>query len=201
MNFLVRKILGKHFSPAEWANFLVKETAESAGKVFNDSQFQKLARVQEFDEEERNRIFNEVQVTGLVYLILLIENKLRYMADERISHWREVAQAIPAVYCAWLAELGIAQEFVDIWKKLIDLRLSEYQEEFFGTKEVLEKRLADELEGRQEEVKDAFYRLETVAVASMLHITRGKAKPDDPLKRHLMTWLGVLEANTSKNIE
>jgi hypothetical protein len=51
------------------------------------------------------------------------------------------------------------------------------------------------------DVREAFMRLDIVAVLSMLHITRGKAKSDDPLKRNLMTWLGVLEENASKNIE
>jgi hypothetical protein len=196
MNSLIRKILGKHFTSEQWADFFVKETAESAGRVFNDSQFQKQARVKECSEEEYNRIFNEVQVTGIVYGILLVEDRARYADDGRESHWRDVAEKIPEIFCQWLGELGIPQEFVDIWKKLIDLRLDEYRQGTFETKDMLERQENDLQEGE----KTILARLETVAVLSMLHITRGKAKPDDPLKKHLMTWLASLEANLSKNI-
>lgn len=40
MNFFVRKILGKYFTSDQWANFIVKETADLAGKVFNLREYQ-----------------------------------------------------------------------------------------------------------------------------------------------------------------
>lgn len=197
MNFFVRKILGKRFSPAEWANFLMKETAESAGMVFNDRQFQELVRFKELTEEEQNRIFNEVQAAGIVYIILLVENKATSADDSRVAHWRETAEKIPVVFCQWMTELGIPQEFVKIWEKLIDLRLDEYRQGVFETGDVLKNQVS----GAREDVAAAFLRMETVSILSMLHITKGKALPGDPLKRHLMTWLGVLEAKIGKNIE
>jgi len=197
MNFFVRKILGRHFSPAEWANFLVKETAESAGKVFNDKLFQKQVRMQELEEEEQNRIFNEVQATGITFVILLVENRVRYVADGREAHWREVIEKIPEIFCQWLEEIGIPREFVLTWGKLIDLRLDEYRQGIFETADAFERQNGE----RGDDARMAYLRLETVAALSMMHITRGKARPGDPLQRHLMTWLGVLESNIVKNIE
>src|SRR4030043_1551185 len=198
MNYFVRKILGKHFTSDQWANFIVKETAELAGKVFNDSQFQRMAKVKDFDQEEQNRIFNEVQVSGLVYCMLFIEQKRKYLDENRSVLWREVAEKIPGTFCGWLSELGVEKKYTDIWRKLINLRLKEYQEGTFEMKKVLEKELEDE---PRENVKEIFYSLESVAIGGMLHITRGKAEPKDPLKRHMMTWLGVLQEDLAKKIK
>jgi hypothetical protein len=197
MNFLVRKIVGKYFTPEEWANFLVKEMAEGAGVVFGDARFRKLAGLDRLDEEERNRIFNELQVTGIVHIIMEIEDRAPRLPEHRVKVWRDAAKAIPSVFCAWLSELGIPAEFVDTWRKLIDKRLEEYRSGTFETRDVLEPQLEAE---ESEAAKRALYRLETAAVLSMLHITRGKAAPDDPLKKHLLTWLAALEASTAKNI-
>lgn len=197
MNYLVIKFLGKYFTSDRWANFIVKETAELAGKVFNDNQFQKMAKVNELDQEEQNRIFNEVQVSGLVYGIIFIEQKRKYLGENRAALWREVAEKIPKSFCNWLSELGIEKEYADTWKKLIYLRLSEYQEGIFEIKNVLEKELKND---PRENIKEILYSLESVAISGMLHITRGKAEPGDPLKRHMMTWLGVLQDDLAKKI-
>lgn len=197
MNYFVRKILGKYFTSNQWANFIVKETAELSGKVFNDNQFQKMAKAKELDQEERNRIFNEVQASGLVYCIIFIEQKRKYLDENRSALWREVAEKIPKTFCGWLSELGIEEEYVNIWKKLINLRLHEYQEGMFEMKNILEKELNDD---SRENIKEIFYSLESVAIGGMLHITRGKAGSNDPLKRHMMTWLGVLQEDLAKKI-
>lgn len=197
MNYLVRKILGKYFTSDQWANFIVKETAELAGKVFNDNHFQKMAKIKELDQEEQDRIFNEVQVSGLVYCIIFIEQRRQYLNENRSVLWRDVIEKIPKTFCGWLSELGVEKEYVNIWEKLIDLRLREYQEGIFEMKNVLKKKLDDD---PRENIKEIFYSLESVAIGGMLHITRGKAEPDNPLKRHMMTWLGVLQENLAKKV-
>jgi len=197
MNFFIRKILGPYFTSDQWANYIVKETAELAGKVFNDGHFQKLAKVKDLEQIEKDRIFNEVQVSGIVYCMLFIEQRRKHLGEKRSALWREVVQKIPGTFCGWLSELGIEREYVDIWKKLIGLRLNEYQEGIFEMRDAMEKGLADDL---REDIKELFYGLESVAIGGMLHITRGKSKPGDPLKRHMMTWLTVLQADLAKKV-
>ncbi len=197
MNFLVRKLLRSRFTSKDWANFLVKDMAESAGVVFGDARFRKLAGLDRLDEEERNRIFNELQVTGIVHIIMEIEDRAPLLPDDRMKIWRETAREVPSVFCAWLSEIGVPAEFIGIWRKLIVKRLKEFRAGTFETRDALESQLADE---KSESAKRALYRLETEAVLSMLHITRGKAASDDPFKNHLMTWLAALEASTGKDI-
>lgn len=189
--------MGKYFTSDQWANFIVKETAELAGKIFNDNHFQRMAKVKEFDQDEQNRIFNEVQVSGLVYCMIFIEQKRQYLNENRSALWREVTEKIPKTFCGWLSELGVEKEYVNIWEKLIDLRLREYQEGMFEMKNVLENKLDDD---PREDIKEMFYSLESVAIGGMLHIRREKVKMNDPLKRHMMTWLGVLQEDLAKKI-
>ncbi len=191
MNYFVIKILGKYFTADQWANFIVKETAELAGEVFNEPQFQELSKEKELDQEEQNRIFNEVQVTGLVYSMLFIEQRRQFLDENRAILWREVINKIPDTFCAWLVEIGIEQQYIDVWRKLIDLRLREYKEARFGVRDILEEELRDE-EG-SDNIKDVYYCLEGVAIGSTLHIMRGKMKRDDFLRRHMKTWLVVLQ--------
>jgi len=197
MNFLVRKILGKYFTADQWANFIVKETADSGRKVFNDSKFQELAKVKYLDNEERDRIFNEIQVTGIVYSMIFTEQKRKYLNENRANLWLEVVEKIPEAFYIWLSELKIASKYVDIWKKLINLRLKEYQEGMIEMKNIFEKDLVNE---PNEKIKEFFYSLQTVALGGTLHITRGKVTPNDSLKNHMMTWLGVLHADLTKKI-
>jgi hypothetical protein len=77
------------------------------------------------------------------------------------------------------------------------LRLNEYEEGVFEMRDAMENQLADD---PREEIKELFFGLESVAIGGMLHITRGKAKPGDPLKRHMMTWLTVLQADLAKKV-
>ena len=197
MNFLVRKILGKYFTSDQWANFIVKETAESGRKVFDDSQFQELAKVKYLDKEEQNRIFNEIQVTGIVYSMIFTEQKRKYLNENRANLWREVVEKIPEAFYIWLSELGIESKYIDIWKKLINLRLREYQKGMIEMKNIFRKDLVDE---PSERIKEFFYSLQTVALGGALHIARGEIKSNDPLKKHMVAWIRALHTDLAKKI-
>jgi len=197
MNFLVRKILGKYFTSDQWANFIVKETAESGRKVFDDSQFQELAKVKYLDKEEQNRIFNEIQVTGIVYSMIFTEQKRKYLNENRANLWREVVEKIPEAFYIWLSELGIESKYIDIWNKLINLRLREYQKGMIEMKNIFRKDLVDE---PSERIKEFFYSLQTVALGGALHIARGEIKSNDPLKKHMVAWLRALHTDLAKKI-
>jgi len=197
MNFLVRKILGKYFTSDQWANFIVKETAESGRKVFDDSQFQELAKVKYLDKEEQNRIFNEIQVTGIVYSMIFTEQKRKYLNENRANLWREVVEKIPEAFYIWLSELGIESKYIDIWKKLINLRLKEYQKGMIEMKNIFKKDLAAE---PNERIKEFFYSLQTVALGGALHIARGEIKSNDPLKKHMVAWIRALHTDLAKKI-
>ena len=54
---------------------------------------------------------------------------------------------------------------------------------------------------RNEAFKDAAVRIETAAVGGLFHITRGKARPNDPLFKHLRAWLSVLDQRLEAHLQ
>lgn len=64
-------------------------------------------------------------------------------------------------------------------------------------KKVYEK---EEMGNVKENIKELFYCLDAVALGGALHIVRGKMEPDDPLRKHMITWLGALQLDLAKKI-
>src|SRR3989344_2572201 len=171
MFFLFRWLFGKFIQPEQEGRFLVKIVSGSAYQVFLDESFRELADFKRQNEEEQNRIFNELVVTGLGLLLLLIDDKLPNIKDERKNFWKEVRDKVPELFTEWLESLGIAKTYVGIWAKLIDLRMDEYLKDKGMTRNVWAEELFKE---NDEEMNDAAVRVETMTVSSLLHITRGK---------------------------
>ena len=191
MNFFLRKIFSKHIKPEEEGEFLVRLVGGSAFGVFSDEQFRRLINFEKRKQIEQDRIFNELVVTGLILLLMMINDFLPDIDPERKKFWQEIKEGIPTFFVNWLKEVGVGNKFAAIWKKLIYLRWNEYQKEQIVTRRIffLESALGDI---QNETFKDAAVRVETVTVGSLLHLTRGKAKPNDPLRKHLRTWLSAL---------
>jgi len=197
MNFFVIRILGKYFTSDQWANFIVKETADFGRKMFEDSHFQRLAKIDGANIDESNRVFNETQVTGLVYAMLFVEQERKYLKEDRADFWQKVATKIPQSFYIWLRELNLDSECVDTWNKLIHLRLDEYQEGIVEMKKIYERQAPDNI---RKDVKEFFYCLDAVALGAALHISEGKMMPNDPLRKHMLTWLGSLQLDLIKKI-
>lgn len=197
MFFLFRLLFGKFIQPEQEGRFLVKVVSGSAYQVFLDESFRELVDFKRQNEEEQNRIFNELTVTGLGLLLLLIDDKLPSIKDERKNFWKEVRDKIPELFTAWLESLGIAKTYVEIWTKLIDLRMDEYLKDRGITRNAWAEELLKE---NDEEMNDAAVRVETMTVSSLLHITRGKAKPRSPLHFHMRTWLSALDHKLRKRV-
>ena len=170
----------------------------SAYSVFLDPYFRQMVNFDKQIKVEQDRIFNELVVTGLLLLFSTIKDNLSKIQLSRQAFWQRVLDLSSKSYVEWLGELGIEKEYLDTWEKLIDLRLDEYKERQSLTRGVWAEELFDSRE--EEQLNDAMVRVETLTVSSMLHITRCKAKRDDPLRRHLRIWLSVLNNKLESRI-
>jgi hypothetical protein len=198
MNFLFRKLFRNTISPAKEGDFLVRMVSGSAYQVFLDGQFRKLSNFEKQSQIEKDRIFNELVVTALILLISVIRDNFPRIEKGRQVFWQTVYEKIPDIFIDWLNELKIERNYVDIWRKLIDMRLEEYQEKQSLTRGIWIEELIKNQDS--EKFNDAAVRVETLTVSSMLHVTRGRAKRDDSLRRHLRTWLAVLNNKLEERI-
>lgn len=201
MNIIFRKLF-KSIPPKEEADYLLKRANASAYQVFINPDFRRLTNFDKQSQVEQDRIFNELVVTAIVYVMLMINSWLdedRVKAD-RIHFWMDLRDMISNVYVDYLKSLGIAGQHGDIWKKLIELRWDEYVDEQKNTRSAWAKEFAEHPD--KDVLNEMAVRLETMTVGALIHITRGKAKSnaDDPLRRHLRTWLSTLEGKLYKRI-
>lgn len=198
MNFFLRKLFRNVIPPEDEAEHLIKVVCGSAYGLFLDQHFREMVNFEKQNQTERDRMFNELVVTALLLLLSAVKDRIYSIELGRQEFWRRVHEIAPDYFFSWLGKIGVAKQYLDIWKKLLDLRLNEYQERQSQTRQVW----ADEIYKRPEEeqLSDAMVRVETLTVSSMLHISRGQAERDDPLRRRLRTWLSVLNNKSEKRI-
>ncbi len=162
----------------------------SAFSVFSDEQFRRMINFKKRKQIEQDRIFNELVVTGLILLLMMINDFLPDVDPERKQFWQDIKEGIPSLFVNWLRGAGVGDKFAAIWKKLIYLRWDEYKTEQIATRRMFLGGVFGNIQN--EAFKDATVRVETATVGSLLHITRGKAKSNDPLRKHLRAWLSAL---------
>jgi hypothetical protein len=187
MNFITRYFFKKYIKSEDECVQLISMVNLSAYQAFTDKEFRELVEFEKINEEEQNRIFNELTVTALIMLISVIGNRAPFIKQKRKNFWQEVREKIPEIFVDNLEKIGIAKEYTGLWKKVLSQRLKEYKERKEITKEALEEELKNEK--LSEKIRKDLIGLETLSLSSMLHITRGKSKNKDLLKKHLKGWL------------
>lgn len=190
MKFFLQKLFSKHIKPEEEGEFLVRLVSGSAFSIFSDEQFRRMINFEKRKKIEQDRIFNELVVTGLILLLMMINDFLPDIDSERKKFWQDIKERIPDLFVNWLREVGIGDKFTAIWKRLICLRWDEYKKEQIATRRMFLGSAFGNIQN--ESFKDAAVRVETTTVGSLLHITRGKAKSGESLRKHLRTWLSAL---------
>lgn len=180
----------------EIAQKMLEIISHSSFTFWKQKEFREMVSFDDISQTEQDRIFNELVVSGVVFLMFILDS---YVADQDANERRivmsKVRDKVPEAYIKTLAGYGIEREFRRIWKKLIDLRLKEYLDNRRLAQE--EAMYADEFKGK-EEFKDIWVRIETIAIGCLFHIRRGKGETKDPLWKAIRHWLISLEADLGK---
>ena len=199
MNFLFRYLF-RNIPPQPETKHLVRMVCGSAYQVFLHEDFRTLVQFEKQSQTEQDRMFNEFVVTALILLLFTVDDTLVRLQNKRFHFWKEVRVLAPGEFTAWLSSIGVAGQYVDIWRKLIDLRLAEYTDERKLARKAWDEHFAHHPD--KAVLTDAAALIETLTVGSLLHIMRGQAKtdPTDPLRRHLRTWLTMLHHRLVKRV-
>ena len=140
------------------------------------------------DQIEKDRIFNEIVVTGLSLAVLMFKTLAKITKDERSDYYNELQMEMTSQYSSWLKELGTEKRFADMWKQLIIMRCEEYQKDFQRYK----KELSDQKKNNPW--------IPVVAMGGYAHIRRGKINPKDPLFLFIVQWVKELAVIISKSV-
>ena len=186
-------------SADETSRRLIDFVLKSVFEVFKDEEFRRYFNFFRQREEEQDRLFNELGVTGLCLLLFALDD-IYLKSHDKIHFWREVRQKTPQMFQGWLKELGIHRKHISPWGKLIKMRYQEYQIDRKEVRQELEKHDKEFSAYEGEAAKSAYVRFMAVAIGAIHHLRRGKTNPKDPFFSHLRTWLSILDIQLEKEI-
>lgn len=177
--FFLRPIVRAVFGTSDalkTADTLAHYALRRGFRTFRDSSFRKGASFTTLAIGEQDRIFNELVVSNLVLVLLMLDTLVK-LTDGRVKEFcRAVCGAIPEKFLTILrATGGIVEENVELWRKLITLRQDEYEERRLEARSALP------------ELGEGNPWLRVVGVGCLFHIRRGKSIVDDPLFSILIT--------------
>jgi hypothetical protein len=180
----------KFFGPAnaeEAARRIVNRILRSAFRLFRNPGFKKSAGFDTLSQTEHDRIFNELEVTGLAMCTLMTEMMAQITERrERSAFFGRVKDELPKRFKKFLKEIGIEQKHMEVWGKLIDLRLDEFYEKRIEFRDALPK------------PEEGNPWVPLCATACLFHIRRGESIPHDPLFPLIFRWAGELSLKAQK---
>ena len=160
-----------------------------AFKLFKDDKFRKIINFSNLERIEQDRIFNELIVSNIVMLMIVLDQLIIEASgqDDKKEFFKALRQSVPDYQPNFLKSLGIEDEHIKIWRKLIDLRYDEYQDRVRILREFYLKSDDDEL---AEFIADnkIIAVLETFSIGTCDHILRGRLEKDHPLLKFIKPY-------------
>ncbi|NLF40740.1 hypothetical protein GX586_14955 [bacterium] len=177
---------------AATAGMLADAAAHAAFRLFRDRTFRRLAAFDSLDQGEQDRIFNELVVSWLVLVMLMLEAPDLGIDDDMRPYLGDVSKHIPKAHVGKLRELGIEDEHLRIWDKLIDMRYQEYARDRHGVRAAAMKiEAADKELGANDFAKiQLCVPVQAVAIGCHHHVCRGRTEGRDELFKLLVRSLG-----------
>jgi len=176
------------------ADALVRAAAGSAFELFRDTEFRRLASLEQLSQTEQDRIFNELVVASVVLIMLLLEAPDLRMATDFRAYCAELRARIPRAHVSQLRSLGVEGEHLRDWERLITMRYEEYARDRHDVRaaamhiESLEKSLSvDGLSKIQLLVP-----VQATAIGCHHHVCRGNTDGRDELFKAILRSLSRL---------
>lgn len=163
---------------------LVLLGSKAAFKMFKSEDVRKLLNFNQVNKVEQDRFFNEMAVTNIIMLMLILDKQIAE-ADpgERKEYLKALREKVPKFYLAFLGKIGIPKKYVNIWKKLIDLRYDEYD------KDTLEWRQTFMNINHEVAMNKGVLIFQTLSFGLFNHLRRGKVDPEDELYKYVKASL------------
>ncbi len=180
---------------------LAEVVAQISFMLYQKPEFRETISFDKITQTEKDRIFNELQVSFLGLLVLYLENLDKDIKNEDIPlDLSRLKDALIDGFLAMYRNLGIGPKFVALWEQLINLRLDEYHKDHILLIKESDK-LPNFKKKGEEVLKIRWARTETITIDCTSHIRRGKMIISDPLRKILMEWFINTESLFAKTIK
>lgn len=163
---------------------LVLIGSKAAFRMFKSEDVRKLLNFNQVDKVEQDRFFNEMTVTNIIMLMLIMDKQIAE-ADpgERREYLKVLREEVPKFYLVFLGKIGIPKKYVNIWKKLVNLRYDEYN------RDTLEWRQTFMGINHEAATNKGVLIFQTLAFGLFNHLRRGKVDPEDELYKYIKASL------------
>lgn len=151
-------------SPEKSAENMMWRIAKMSFKLFKDNRFREPLELEKLEQTERDRIFNEVVLSGLSLVYLMLETIQEESEGAKKELFRMVKNPFHGAYPRSLAALGIEDEHVQLWYRLMAMRCEEYRGDYRRFKKQLPK------------TGQGNPWIHVVCIGGSSHICRGKIK-------------------------
>lgn len=171
---------------------LDQAASQAAFVLFHNKKFRQLIKFSNLEKIEQDRIFNELVVSNLALLMLVLESPDLNIPDQVKEYFLLIKEKIPKVHVEELAQLGIERKYLQDWQKLINMRYEEYDQDKLEA-----RKAAIEIETKEKELTQKglekiqlLLPLQTVAIGCHHHLCRGKTKDKNELFKLIFHDLG-----------
>ncbi|MDR3642640.1 MAG: hypothetical protein P4L74_03380 [Candidatus Doudnabacteria bacterium] len=185
-------LLGKIFGGQKDAQGIATDVAmliaQESFHKFREPEFRKQLNFSNLDQEEQDRIFNELVITGLCLVYLTLERgELENAHEKSRETFRQIKNQLAGGYARTLAEGGVEKEFTDLWYQLIAMRCEEYRQDFKEHRDLFDDPWVN-------------YWIHVCAIGGSDHICRGKGEQVEKLLPDLTRWCGKIYIESMRSL-
>ena len=170
---------------------LIEAATNAAFNLFRNKRFRQHADFEATGQAEHDRIFNELVAAFVTIEMLLLEAPDLRPRQEFLSYLRTLKERIPGAFAQHLKSLGVDSTHVADWKKLLDLRYTEYARDKHEV-----RKAAMELETSLNSLNveslsriQVLLPVQSVAIGCHYHVFRGETEGKDELFKLILREL------------
>ena len=177
------------------AGHLVNFGNAKAFQLFKEEDVRAWLDFDKQDQVEQDRFFNEMVVTNIVMLMLILDDKIAVLDPGlKRDHFKDLRKEVPKTYAKTLRRHGVAEEHCSIWNKLIEMRYDEYSNAKLEWRSIIAEH------NQQLGYDNRVALFQALAFGLYEHLKRGKVKKDDPLYKRLQNFLVLVYREFGKRI-
>lgn len=176
-DFFIGKLERAIFGPPDKVkivNQLMGYALKRGFRTFRNNEFRVTVKFSELSTVEQDRMFNELIASNIVLVLLMIDTFAKLSERGVQEYLRSLCDTISSQLAEKLRGIGIADDHVNTWIKLLELRRDEYEEGRLQAR------------GSLPEFGKGNPWVRVIPVGCLFHIRRGKSIDNDPLFPLLM---------------
>lgn len=165
-------------------------------KTFREAEFRRLANFVKLPVAEHDRIFNELQVAGIIVAEYALVEAKNYVKDGDFHFWSRVEEQFSRQLQKVFTGFGIDSSNAKLLRDLVKIRQQEYEHlenRVWDSGTFLAPEVKQDIEQKfkdtASDVKRLLSSVHAVVFGTVNHIRRGNIQERDPLVRYLMTRL------------